>query len=119
MINWIKFTDKSPVDGDAVIYYFSITGVGVGRFEAPNIFYGSLGCLTGDVSHWMPISYFDDFAILIDAAVPDDKQKVIVYSTSKGYHIAEYLSGKFYGKLGMDIVDVIKWVPMIPSPVES
>lgn len=55
MNDWISVNDRLPDEGVEILYYFEITGVSVGMFERPNIFYGRSGFLTGDVTHWMPL----------------------------------------------------------------
>jgi len=68
---WIKITDKTPAEGQAVIYYFDMCGTYRGKYteiEYPaecgldenghtfkgHQFYGDKGFLTDDVTHWMP-----------------------------------------------------------------
>ncbi|WP_241597696.1 DUF551 domain-containing protein [Rosenbergiella epipactidis] len=54
-MRWIKFSDKEPKVGEAVLYYFEIMGIDVGTYEGDGLFVHKSGrnFLTGDVTHWM------------------------------------------------------------------
>lgn len=54
-VEWIEFHKERPKDGQRVLYYFEVTGSNIGRFSEPNVFHGSKGFLTGDVTHWYPL----------------------------------------------------------------
>lgn len=54
-IEWIEFHKERPKDGQRVLYYFEVTGSNIGRFKDPNIFHGSKGFLSDDVTHWYPL----------------------------------------------------------------
>lgn len=69
-MDWIKITDRRPLDGQKVWYYFDVCGVNAGYYELattaslPNgntvpippsdVFYGEKGFLCDDVTHWLP-----------------------------------------------------------------
>jgi len=51
---WVSVSERLPEDGQDVWYYFEVTGVNYGRYDATeNVFYGPRGFLCGDVTHWI------------------------------------------------------------------
>ena len=53
---WVSVDDRLPEDGVLILYYFEITGISVGKYDSEtNTFYGKLGFLCGDVTHWQPL----------------------------------------------------------------
>ena len=55
MIEWISVEDRLPEHKQDVWYYFKITGVTAGKYDAEeNCFYSGKGWLCGDVTHWQP-----------------------------------------------------------------
>ena len=58
---WISVDEQPPKEGQAVIYYFSETGVHVGKYAkadpefGEHVFYGRDGWLTDDATHWKPL----------------------------------------------------------------
>lgn len=55
MSNWISVEDRLPEKEIYILYYFDVTGVGLGKFDGLNTFYSCMGWLTGDVTHWQPL----------------------------------------------------------------
>jgi len=64
-MTWIKVTDQIPTEEQKVWYYFEQTGVNLGWFRKVrndefcsnaefNCFWGPMGYLCDDVTHWMP-----------------------------------------------------------------
>ena len=54
-MTWIKHSEQQPEDGQYVWYYFKVTGVSYGQYDAENdCFYGKSDFLCGDVTHWQP-----------------------------------------------------------------
>lgn len=53
---WVSVEESLPEDQQEVLYYFEITGITLGKYEAEtNCFYSRLGFLRGgDVTYWMP-----------------------------------------------------------------
>lgn len=64
-MGWISMKDKKPMEGQKVIYYFSICGINIGKYnhikateddpEDYDCFMGTAGFLCNDVTHWMPL----------------------------------------------------------------
>ena len=53
--HWISVNDMLPDHNQRVLYFFEYTGTSVGKYDAEHdCFHSPLGCLTGDVTHWMP-----------------------------------------------------------------
>ena len=54
-MDWVEHAKQKPEDGQYLWYFFEITGVAYGRYDAEgNCYYGHNGFLCGDVTHWMP-----------------------------------------------------------------
>ena len=76
---WIKIKDQKPKEGQRVIYYFEITGVGRGYYTRHafediemDCFIGN-GWLCDDVTHWMA----DDGGELPGAPKPNNQERGI------------------------------------------
>lgn len=59
---WVGIMDRAPIKGQRVIYFFDVVGAHVGLYEGKDqdglhVFAGRGGWLSGDVTHWMPISF--------------------------------------------------------------
>ena len=64
-MDWIKIKDERPKEGERVITYFKHTGVSIMKYHnlrgtkdeimGKDLFTGSGGFLTDDVTHWMPL----------------------------------------------------------------
>lgn len=55
-LDWISVTVRYPDKGQKVLYYFEPIGIATGQYDKEyNQFYGKLGFLTDDVTHWKPL----------------------------------------------------------------
>lgn len=112
MNNWIEFSKQKPPVDTLVFYYFEHTGVSLGEFEEPDTFFGKLGFLGGDVTHWMFADEFIKNAKKIEDHIIFPKYFVVI-SEDNDFNI-----GSAHRLASNELIFVNKWGKQIINPVK-